>query len=220
MPTLKPIVRQLTDREKRLLRFAAARQRRFLRRLGPLVVLVVGVVLFGGLWGFTILATRADKTGPSWRTSGLIWLAIGIPISLWSYFRNLKPHFARSEGTFDGALRRDQAVAVRIRASAVVEIAGGKNENPVFAFQVGEKTIAFVDLPRSRLPARFPAADFWLVDLVAENGRFVFSLVEPAGSKISPVRRISASERRKLTIPAHLETAHGELNQLDSLLGA
>ncbi len=218
---MKAVVRPLIDVEKRLLRKAMARQRRFLIRLAPLVAVIVGVVPFGGLWGLTILATRADKTSLSWRTAGLIWLAIGIPIALWSYFSDLKPHVARYEGALGSALKRNQAVVVRIQASAVVEIEAvkNKNKNPVYAFQISGETIAFVIMPKSHLPAKFPTADFSLVDLVAENGRFAMSLVESEGSKLSPVRRISASGGAQLTIPGHLETVQGKLSGLESLLG-
>ena len=219
MPPLKAVARPLINVEKRLLRRAMARQRSRLKQLGPVIVLVVGLVLFGGLWGLTLLATRADKASLSWRASGLIWLGIGIPISIWSYFSDIKPYIARYDGLWGSTLRKDKAVAIRIQAKAVVEIEGAKNKNPMYAFQIGPETIVFVILPKSRLPARFPTADFSLVDLVAENGRFTVSLVESAGKRISPLRRIATSEGAKLNIPGHLETVRGELNGLESSLG-
>ena len=77
---LNPVVRPLREVERRILRWGVIRQRRGMTRLTPLITLTVGLVLFGALWGMSILATKADKRGPSWQMSGLIWLAIGMVV--------------------------------------------------------------------------------------------------------------------------------------------
>jgi hypothetical protein len=216
MTPLRPVVRPMFEAEARLLKWAVIRQRRFLLRMAPLITLTVGLILFGGLWGLSVLATRADKTGPSWRASGLIWLGIGTGISLWSY-RDLRRYAATYKGNFGSALKRNRAVEVRIRSEAVV-LLDWKKEKPVYAFEMGGKQIAFVSWRKAHSSARFPNADFSLVDLVAESGRPAVGLIEKRGKKMNPVRMIPADTVKNLVIPEHLETMRGELSQIERLL--
>lgn len=73
---LKPVVRRLLEPERRILIWGLIRERRRMAKTAPLVTLLTGLVIFGSLWGLSILARRADNSGPSWRASGLIWLAL------------------------------------------------------------------------------------------------------------------------------------------------
>jgi len=213
---LKPVVRPLREAERRILKWGMIRQRRLMTQLAPLMTLTVGLVLFGGLWGLSILATRADKKGPSWQMSGLMWLAIGIPISLWSH-RDLRRYAAKYEGSCASALKMDRAVEIQIRPDAVAEFEAGAKQGPAYAFQVGDNDIVLIAYEKARPSARFPNADFSLVDLFTEQKKPAVGLLKKRGKKIEPVRRIPSEMRTRLMMPDHLSVIQGKLSEIESL---
>jgi len=214
---LNPVVRPLREVERRILRWGVIRQRRGMTRLTPLITLTVGLVLFGALWGMSILATKADKRGPSWQMSGLIWLAIGIPISLWSH-RDLRRHTAKYEGSCASALKMDRAVEIQIRSEAVAMFESGAKKGPSYAFQVGDNDIVLIASEKARPSARFPNADFSLIDLFTEQRKPAVGLLEKRGKRIEPVRKIPWEMRARLKMPEHLSVIQGKLSEIESLL--
>jgi hypothetical protein len=213
---LKPVVRPLREAERRILRWGVIRQRRCMTQLAPLMTLAVGLVLFGGLWGLSILATKADKKGPSWQMSGLIWLAIGIPISLWSH-RDLRRHAAKYEGSCASALKMDRAVEIQIRSDAVAVFEAGAKQGPAYAFQVGDNDMVLIAYEKAHPSARFPNADFSLVDLFTEQKKPAVGLLEKRGKKIEPVRKIPSEMRARLKMTEHLSVVQGKLSEIESL---
>ena len=214
---LKPVVRPLRDVERRILRWGVIRQRRFLTQLAPLITLAVSLVLFGGLWGMSILATKVDKNGPSWQMSGLMWLAIGIPISLWRH-RDLRRHMANHEGTCASALKMNRAVEIQIRSDAVVVFEAGGKQRPAYAFQVGDNDIVLIASEGARPGARFPNADFSLIDLFTEQKKPAVGFLEKRGKRIDPLRRIPWEMRATLKLPEHLSVIQGKLSEIESQL--
>ena len=83
-------------------------------------MLLIGFVLFGGLWGLSVLATKADKAGPSWRVFGLFWFVLGTVITLWAY-RDVKPHARSLQEKFRSALRRNTACEIRVCSNIFIE---------------------------------------------------------------------------------------------------
>jgi hypothetical protein len=76
-------------------------------------MLLLGIVFFGGLWWLSVLATRADKAGPSWRVFAVFWLVVGTAITLWAY-RDVKPHAHVLQEKLRSALRQNAACEIRI----------------------------------------------------------------------------------------------------------
>jgi len=214
---LKPVVRPLREAERRILRWGVIRQRRLMARLLPFITLAVGVVLFGGLWGLSILATRADKKGPSWQMSGLIWLAIGVPISLWSH-RDLRKHVAKYQGSCASALRMDRAVEIQIQSDSVAMFEAGTKHGPVYAFQVDDNDIVLIAYDKAHPSARFPNADFSLVDLFTEQKKPAVGLLEKRGKRIEPLKTIPSEMWAKLKMPEHLSVIQGKVSEIESLL--
>jgi hypothetical protein len=215
---LKPVVRPLRHVERRILNWGVIRQRLMMTRLAPLITLSVGVVLFGGLWGLTVLATRADKKGPSWQMSGVIWLAIAVPILLWSH-RDMRRYAARYEGSCASALRMNCAVEIQIKTNAVAVFEAGEKRGLIYAFQVGDSDTVVVAYKKAGSSARFPNSDFSLIDLFTEQKKPAIGLLEKKGKKIEPVLRISAETTAKLRIPEHLTVIHARLGDLEDVLG-
>jgi len=211
------ITRPLTSAERRWLSFVAARRERFLLAAGPYLMLLVAVVLFGGLWGLTVLATNAEQTGPNWRVSGLFWLVIGIVITLWAY-RDVKPHAHVLQEKFRSALRQDTACGIRVCSSKVIEFENRDRKKGRYAFQIDDKRIVFVSAGFCRRSRRFPNSDFSLVDIADEKGNIVAGFARNHGDPLLPVRTISAREAAGLRIPDHMEIVSGDLSQLDTLL--
>lgn len=211
---LQPVVRRLREPERRILMWGLIRERRRMAKTAPLITLLTGLVIFGSLWGLSILAWRADNSGPSWRTSGLIWLAIGIPISVWAH-HDIRKFAATRDGSLASALKMNRAVEIRVRADAVVVLESGVDSKRMYAFQVEGKHIVFVPARRS---ARFPNSDFTLVDLLTQKQRPAAGLIEKHGQKLEPVRRIPAEMTARLKLPDELSVIPGELSQVEQVL--
>ena len=163
MAKLEGINRPLGEAEKRLLHWALKRRK---RRLYAALrnVSIWGVVVIGGLWGISILATRADKRDPSWYVSGLIWLGVGIPLILWSYI-GAKSDLAKAIKRFEGALRQNSASVIRIQPEQIAEFEEEEDEGPCYALQLSNGRIVFINRQQYYPSARFPNSDFSLVDI-------------------------------------------------------
>jgi hypothetical protein len=180
-------------------------------------MLWVGIIIFGGLWGLTVLATVADKRGPSWYVSGLVWLGIGIPISLSSYV-GVRRGVVEAIRRFESALRQNSACEVRIQSDAMVEFEEREDEGACYAFQLDNRRVVFVVGQQFHRSARFPSNNFSMVDLGAEDEAIVAGFVRTHGVRIEPVRRIPATTKATLKIPEHLRVIQGELSQIEELL--
>ncbi len=186
--------------------------------MGPYVMLLVGIVLFGGLWGLSVLATKADKAGPSWRVFGLFWLVLGIGITLWAY-RDVKSHARALQEKFRSALRHDTACEVRICSNKVIEfdIEQGRKKR-WYAFQLGDERIIFVSGRFCQRVQGFPTSDFSMVDIADEEGILVVGFARNHGHPLVAVRSISKQEAVQLRVPEHMEIVRGNLTEIDTLL--
>jgi hypothetical protein len=209
-------VRPLSTAEARWLRWAVSFRRRQLRA-GRRRIGLVGVVVFGSLWGLSNLATWADKRGPNWFVSALIWLAIGIPITIWAYLSNRKG-VVKSIRQLESALVQNAACEVRIHSNATIEFEEVEDEGACYAFQLNNRRIVFIVGQQFYSSLRFPTSDFSMVDFGTEDGSVVAGFVRRRGMRIKPVRRIPSQKKAKLKIPEHLQVINGELSQIEQLL--
>lgn len=216
MAAMEGVVRPLAETERRLLGWALSHRQRRLRAL-PRRMLGIGVLIFGSLWVLSVIATMGHKRGPSWYVSGLIWLGIGIPVSLWSYF-NVRRSIAKSIRRFESGLRKNAACEIRIQPKAMVEFEEEEDEGACYAFQLGNRRIVFVIGQEFSRSARFPNSDFSLIEISTEDGAVVVGLIRKHGVKIGPVRTIPAQRKAKLKIPEHLQVIDGDLSQIEGLL--
>jgi hypothetical protein len=210
------VVRHLAEAERRWLRCALSHRRgrlNTLRRTLPLV----SVIIYGGLWGLTVLATVADRRGPKWYVSGLIWLGIGLPISLGSYIE-VRKSVVKGIRRLESVVRQNAACEVRIRSNAVLEFEEQDGEGGCYAFQLDDHRVVFIVGQQFSSSARFPNSDFSMVDLGAEDGGVVAGFVRTHGARIEPIRRIPAGRKAKLKMPEHLHLMEAELSQLEELL--
>lgn len=215
------ITRPLTATERRWLRFVGARRERFLLRAGPYLMLLLGIVFFGGLWGLSVLATRADKAGPSWRVFGVFWLVVGTAITLWAY-RDVKPHAHVLQEKLRSALRQNAACEIRIRISSsmVIECENKQDHKKGwYGFQFDDEHIVFVSARFCQRVRGFPTSDFSMVDIADEKGKIIAGYARNHGDPLVPLRTISKQEAGRLRIPEHMEIVSGNLTQIDTLLG-
>lgn len=208
--------RPLKDAEKRLLRSAISNRRERLRRL-PIRMVTFSLVVFGILWGLTIFATIADKKGPSWLVSGLIWGAICFPLSVWSYLSARKP-VIQALRRFESALQSDTAVETRIRSREMVEFEELEDEGACYAFQVDQGRIVFVTGQEFYASQRFPTSDFSIIDIRTQGGSLVEQFVEKREARLEPLRKIPAHVKYTLKIPENLRLIQGNLADLERLL--
>src|ERR1700730_5576542 len=159
------VTRPLTKAELRWLKFIAARRERFLLASGPYVMLLGGIVLFGGLWGLSVVATQADKTGSSRSILGLFWLVLGTFIALWAY-RDVKPHAHVLQEKFRIALRQNTACEIRVCSNMFVEYENKQDRKKGwYAFQIDDGCIVFISARFCQRLRRFPTSDFSMVDI-------------------------------------------------------
>ncbi len=185
---------------------------------GPYVMLLVGIVLFGGLWGLSVVATKADKAGSSWRGFGLFWLVLGIVITLWVY-RDVKPYAHVLQEKFRSALRQDTACEVRVYSNKVIAFENVQDRKKGwYAFQLDDERMVFVSGRFCQRVRGFPTSDFSVVDIADEKGNLVVGFARNHGHPLIAVRTISEREAVQLRIPEHMEIVRGNLTEIDTLL--
>jgi hypothetical protein len=145
------------------------------------------------LWVLTICATIIDKRGPSWYISGLIWLVIGLPMTLWSY-AGVRSDLAKAVRRFESALRLNTASTVRIQSAELVEFEEEEDEGARYAFQLADGRIVFLSGQEFYSSPQFPSSDFSLVDIRSEDGTAIVGHIEKRGRRIEPTRTIPAKK--------------------------
>jgi hypothetical protein len=209
--------RSPTESERRVLRAALGFRRKQLRGSGRRGV-VASLVIFGSPCVVTLLASDA----PRWIVI-TFWSVLGTAISLWaaiSVRRELRVELGAGLKALEDAVARDKADIVRIQSSAMVEFEEIEDEGACYAFQVEDRLIVFVEGQDFYSSAKFPNTDFSLVHLHDPRGKLVEMLIAKHGAKAAPVRTIPAATKSKLTLPDHLETIEGRLDDLENLLAA
>lgn len=214
--TMKGTTRPLNEAEKRLLCCAISHRKRRLRK-ALRSTLSWGVIVFGALWGLSVLATVLDKRGLSWYVSGLIWLAIGFPMTLWSYV-GVRSDLVKAVRRFESALRENAACIIRIRSEQMVDFEEEEDEGACYAFQLAEGRIFFLSGQEYYSSGRFPNSDFTLVDISSEDGTVIIGHIEKRGRKLMPIRTIPAKKKTALKIPNDLQVINGDLSQIEQLL--
>ena len=167
------VTRPLTPAERRWLRFVAARRERCLLRSAPYVMLLVGIVLFGGFWGLSVLARNADKTGPSWRVSGFFFGSyLGLLLRC-GHIVMWKPHRScPARKNFEAHCGRTPACEIRVISSMVIECNNKQDRKKGWcAFQFDDKT--HCSSWRAQFCRRVledsPPSDFSIVDIADEK---------------------------------------------------
>jgi hypothetical protein len=214
--TIEDSTRPLTEGEKRLLRWAVSHRKRRLRK-ALRRTLAWGAIVFGALWVFTIFATIIDNRGPTWYISGLIWLVIGLPMTLWSY-AGVRSDLAKAVRRFESALRLNTASTVRIQSTEMVEFEEEEDEGARYAFQLADGRIVFLSGQEFYSSRQFPNSDFSLVDIRSEDGTAIVGHIKKRGRRIEPTRTIPAKKAATLKIPDHLQIINGDLSRIEQLL--
>jgi hypothetical protein len=200
---MESFVRPLSQTERRLLAGALTHRQRRMKSFSKRQ-LIVALVIFGALWGWTMIATNTR-----WYVVAAIWVGIGGVISLWLYFSEKPKEEARMR-PYEDALRRNEASVIRIRSDELVELEKEDDQGTCYAFQLTDDRIVFVSGQDFYPSVRFPNSDFSLVHIYGENGVLVERFIEKHGKKLEPARRISAQLKSKMMVPDHLQVLEGK----------
>jgi hypothetical protein len=214
--TLEGSTRPLTEAEKRLLRWAVSHRERRLRK-ALRGTLSWGAIVLGVLWIFSIFATIIDERGPSWYLSGLIWLVIALPMTLWSY-AGVRSDLAKAVRRFESAMRLNTASTVRIQSTEMVEFEEEEDKGVRYAFQLTNGRMVFLSGQEFYPSPQFPNSDFSLVDIRSEDGTTIVGHIERRGRRIEQSRTIPAKKASALKIPDHLQIITGNLSRIEQLL--
>jgi hypothetical protein len=189
--------RPLTDEERRQLRArlenARAESGRALVKTGAASAAVCGVLAVLTLVAST--APRAVVVG-FWTVLWLLFtLWIGLP-----WRRLMRGQIPMLES----ALRAGRARVIRIQSPRVVEFEEEEDEGACYAFEHDGSSSIFIVGQEFYEDEKFPNADFSIVELLAESGTPIDSLVVPHGRKLGPERIIPAALKHRLELPDHL----------------
>lgn len=216
MGTIERTVRPLTEKELRLLAWALAwrkRRQNSLRRR----MFFNGLLVFGVFSGLIYLSTLTDRRGPAWYYCLLIGLVIAALTSIWPYF-GLRRECRREVNLYERVLHRNEARVVRIQSDAMVEFEEQEDEGACYAFQLDSGRVVFLSGQDFYPSARFPNSDFSIVNVHADDGRVIASLIEKNGVKLKPLKKISLSWQLRTRIPENFETIDGDLSGIEEVL--
>jgi hypothetical protein len=101
-----------------------------------------------------------------------------------------------------------------------VEFEEEEDEGACYAFQLDKCQIVFVSGQDFYPSAKFPNTDFSVVNIYADDGKLVESLIEKNGDKLKALRKISSRAKSGMTIPGNLETVDGDLSQIEQVLAS
>lgn len=205
------VLRPLLQVEQRAVTRALGVRRRRLGRLRRRLF-VFSSVVFGALWGLTMVASRAPVI-----VITVVWLVIGALLTLWSYF-SARRELTKDVNRFEQALRRNEAREVRVQSTEMVEFEEEEDEGTCYAFQLDGGKILFISGQDYYSSAMFPNTDFSLVDVYDENGACIGELIHKRGQKLEPRRTVPARLKSGLSIPGHLEIIEGKLSELEGSL--
>jgi hypothetical protein len=218
MATMEKTVRQFKEEERRLLSWALAWRKRRVKSLHRRII-VIALALFAVFSGAIIIATIADKKGPSWYYACLIGAGIAFPIALWSYL-SIRAKFIAGVHLFESALRRGEACVTRIQSDAMVEFEEEEDEGACYAFQLKDRQIVFISGQEFYPSARFPNTDFSLVTVHGNEGVLAARFIEKNGTKLKALKQISAWQKSRLRIPDNMEIVEGNVDQIEQVLSS
>lgn len=209
----KQTERELSSKEVRLLRQVIARHKSrrtsILRR-----AFLSGLVISGILSGLVLLTGDAPKP-----VVGLFFASVWLGISSWVGFSE-RAKLSKMVEKLERALERNLAKATRIAAEAMIEFEEIEDEGACYAFQAGDRQIAFVCGQDFYPNKRFPNSDFELIEIFGSHKAPLESWIEDYGKRLEPQRIISATVKKSLAIPPHLTLIDGKLEELESLIRA
>jgi hypothetical protein len=172
----------------------------------------VAAVVFGPRWVLTLLASDAP-----WWVVTHFWLGVALAVVPWS-LNSVRREVLKRAGSLRSAVERNEADTVRIRAERVVELEEVADLGTTWAFETGDGRVVFVAGQWIEESRSFPSSDFTLVDVLDGSGGVVDVHLVRDGRRLEPLRRISADAQERLTVPGHLESLPGSIDDLESRL--
>lgn len=203
--TLSPLLR-------RFLRASEALERRFLRKMtlkvfGGLALVLIGLAILAMFFGsgrFYILTA----------VFGLIFCSG----ALWTY-RDLYRTESKALRGFAKARQSNSMRAMHVIASDIVVLQRVEGRSDMFAFQMADSRIIFVE--GYEASAKFPNDNFTHWRLLDDKGAELACCIEKHGSKLRPSRTVSGSLTQSATWrPEHLQVIAGNLADLETILQA
>jgi len=176
--------------------------------------LLIGMFLLCGF--FAMVTVLASDLSPRSIVSG--WFVLAVLIGSWVWIEDVLKK-RKLELSISRTLESGRVRETRIAASSVVELEEEADEGACYAFQIAVDRIVFVSGQEFYASAKFPNADFALIDVLSPSGERVDFFIRKDGAKLEPTRIVSAQTRRGLRVPSHLEVVSGKLEQLERLLG-
>jgi hypothetical protein len=146
-----------------------------------------------------------------------VWFSLGTLLTLWPYF-TARRELAGDVDRFEEALRRNQALEVRVQSAEMVEFEEEEDEGACYAFQLNDGRILFISGQGYYPSSRFPNTDFSLANIYDNKGVCIEELIHKRGHKLEPSRTVPASLKSDLSVPEHLQTIEGRLAELEGLL--
>ena len=211
--TATPVRRPLTEAEVRDLE-TGLREAERRQRAAPKAASVAGTAIIAALWALTLLASDAPAALVT-----AFWLVVGTGIVLWVR-RDLTREVAGTAEPLRSALRRREADAYRVEATAFAEFEEVEDEGAAYAFQVAPGRLLFVTGQEFYPTADFPALAFALVYPLTEGGAAADMWIASDGPRARPDRVVSGEAKlASADFPEHLEVRAGTIDDIERALG-
>src|SRR5262245_15973119 len=166
--------------------------------------------------GVLAVLTRLASDAP---TSVIIafWSLLAVVFTLWiglPWHRTMRQQVA----SLGDALQAGRARVTHVQAPAVVEFEEEEDEGACYAFAWGTDASRFIVGQEFYEDVDFPNSDFSLVDVLGTHGRPVDTIIVKFGTKLTPLRVVSANAKRLLEIPDHLTIVNTPVDSVELVL--
>lgn len=205
--TLRPVTRASSQKE---LRFLQNQRATLKRRRGTLsqrsVFAYVGV--FGVL---AVLTLWAEGKNPHFILG--FWAILGGAITIPGFIQEWL-RLSKKITAYDYAISAGKCEDYTIPARRMWEFEEQEDEGACYAFELATGGVVFVVGQDYYSSARFPNADFSIVEFRDRDGRVLDATIEKRGKKIAPERMIAPKEKANLEIPEHYSFFEGTLEEV------
>ena len=166
--------------------------------------------------GVLAVLTRLASDAP---TSVIVtfWSLLAVVFTLWiglPWHRTMRQQVA----SLGDALQAGWARVTHVQSPAVVEFEEEEDEGACYAFAWGTDASLFISGQEFYEDVDFPNSDFSIIDVLGTHGRPVDTIIVKFGTKLTPLRVVSANAKRLVEIPDHLTIVNTPVDSVELAL--
>jgi hypothetical protein len=174
------------------------------------------VIVFGPL---ALLTLWAEGKHPLWaegKHPGIVltfWTIVAALITVPTVLQERRK-LSRRIAAYDHALASGICADRQVVATRMWEFEEEEDEGACYAFELESGGVVFIVGQEFYASARFPNADFSLVDFFGPNGEVIDMMIVKRGPRLAAERVIAAKDKAQMKTPEHTECFEGTLEQV------